>query len=178
LCNGKGDPTPNRGRGVETYLLFGANLGDRRSANEKGLSWLGCHGVRWIARSSFYETEPVGMEEQPWFLNLAARGRTGLSPRDLLAVCKEAEASLGRQPGVRFGPRTLDVDILLYDDVELAEPDLVIPHPRLRERRFALVPLVELAPDLVDVRDGRTFASILDGLDEGKKVAKSTTRGF
>lgn len=163
-------------RGVATYLLFGSNLGDRRAAVEAALSYIGGRGVRWERRSSFYETEPVGVEEQPWFLNLVALGRTCLAPRAVLTLCKEAEARAGRTAGPRFGPRTLDVDILLYGNVELGEPDLVIPHPRLRERRFALTPLVEIAPDLVDFRDGERFAAILQRLGEGKKVSKSTTR--
>ncbi len=175
---GRSDQTSSAERRVDVYLLFGSNLGDRQEAIERGLSALADRGVEWTARSAFYETEPVGVEDQPWFLNLVARGLTNLSPRSLLALCKEAEASAGRRDGARFGPRTLDVDILLYDEIGVEEPDLVIPHPRLRERRFALVPLVEVAPDLVDFRDGRTFASVLRGLDDGKKVAKSTIRGF
>ncbi len=133
-------------------------------------------GVEWTARSSFYETEPVGVEDQPWFLNLVARGVVSVSPRALLGLCKASEAAAGRREGVRFGPRPLDVDILLYGEEEVCEPDLVIPHAGLRERRFVLVPLCEIAPNLVDFRDGRPFAAILRGLGEGKKVAKSTTR--
>ncbi len=171
------DEAPCAGR-VEAYLLFGSNLGDRRRSIERGLSALEQHGVEWTARSSFYETEPVGVEDQPWFLNLAARGNVSLSPRALLALCKTTEEAAGRQDAIRFGPRTLDIDILLYGQLEVEEPDLVIPHARLCERRFALVPLLEIAPDLADFRDGRPFAVILRGLDEGKKVAKSTTREF
>ncbi len=157
-------------------MLFGSNLGDRRALIEGGLRALEHRGVRWTGRSSFYETEPVEVEDQPWFLNVVARGVVTMSPRHLLTACKEAEAAAGRTQGVRFGPRPLDVDILLFGEIAVGEPDLIIPHPRLRERRFALVPLVELAPDLVDFRDGMPFASILRGLDAGKKVAKSTTR--
>jgi 2-amino-4-hydroxy-6-hydroxymethyldihydropteridine diphosphokinase len=161
---------------VAAYLLFGSNLGDRRGSIERGLAFLQRGGVKWAARSSFYETEPVGLEDQPWFLNLAACGRLALSPRSLLGLCKEAEAAAGRRDGVRFGPRPLDVDILLYDEIEVAEPDLVIPHPRLCARRFALIPLLEIAPDLADCRSGRPYTEVLSGLDEGKKVARSTTR--
>jgi 2-amino-4-hydroxy-6-hydroxymethyldihydropteridine diphosphokinase len=173
----RSDEAPCAGR-VEAYLLFGSNLGDRRRSIERGLSALEQHGVEWTARSSFYETEPVSVEDQPWFLNLAARGNVSLSPRALLAVCKTTEEAAGRRDGIRFGPRPLDIDILLYGRLEIEEPDLVIPHARLCERRFALVPLLEIAPDLVDFRDGRPFAAILRGLDDGKKVAKSTTREF
>jgi 2-amino-4-hydroxy-6-hydroxymethyldihydropteridine diphosphokinase len=159
-------------------LLFGSNLGDRRQLIEGGLSSLEERGVEWTARSSFYETEPIGVENQPWFLNLVARGDLSLSPRSLLEACKDSEWAAGRRPGIRFGPRPLDIDILLYAEQSVEEPDLVIPHARLCERRFALIPLLEIAPDLVDFRDGRSFAVILNRLDEGKKVAKSTTRGF
>jgi 2-amino-4-hydroxy-6-hydroxymethyldihydropteridine diphosphokinase len=172
----RGDEEPDVGR-AGVYLLLGSNLGNRRALIESGLATLEHRGVEWIERSSFYETEPVGLEDQPWFLNLAARGNVSLAPRSLLALCKEAEAAAGRREGIRFGPRPLDIDILLYGEIQVDEPDLVIPHPRLRERRFALVPLLEIAPDLVDFRDGRRYADILRGLDEGKKVAKSTTRG-
>lgn len=175
MRSSRGDQAP-LARRVETYLLFGSNLGDRRGAIERGLSMLEERGVEWTARSSFYETEPVGVEDQPWFLNLAARGLVSVSPQALLELCKAAEEAAGRRRGVRFGPRPLDVDILLYGEEEVCEPDLAIPHARLCERRFALVPLCEIAPDLVDFRDGRPFAAILRGLGEGRKVAKSTTR--
>ncbi|MEN6368430.1 MAG: 2-amino-4-hydroxy-6-hydroxymethyldihydropteridine diphosphokinase [Thermotogota bacterium] len=161
---------------ADVYILFGSNLGDRRGRIERGLSRMARSDVRWTARSSIYETEPVGLADQPWFLNLVARGTTTLSPRALLAACKDAEAAEGRVPTMRFGPRTLDVDILLYGALRIDEPDLSIPHPRMNERRFALTPLVEIAPDLKDPRDGRRFAEVLAGLDEGKKVLKSTTR--
>lgn len=176
MCNRGRDETPGASRGVEAYLLFGSNLGDRRAAIERGLTALEDRGVEWVAVSSDYETEPVGLEDQPWFLNRAARGRVRVPPRTLLAWCQEAETLCGRQRGARFGPRTLDVDILLYGRLEVREPDLEIPHPRLRERAFALVPLLELDPQLVDFRDGASFASVLRGLGEGKKVARSTTR--
>jgi len=157
--------------------LFGSNLGDRRRSIEDGLAFLERGGVVWSARSSFYETEPIGFDDQPWFLNLAARGSVSVSPRALLALCKAAEEAAGRTGGVRFGPRPLDADILLYGEVELDLPDLVLPHPRLRERRFALIPLLEVEPDLRDFRDGQRYDAVLQRLDEGKKVAKSTTKG-
>ncbi|MDD5264870.1 MAG: 2-amino-4-hydroxy-6-hydroxymethyldihydropteridine diphosphokinase [Candidatus Bipolaricaulis sp.] len=161
---------------MDVYILFGSNLGDRRERIERGLARVAQRGVRWTARSSIYETEPVGLSNQPWFLNLVARGTTPLSPQALLAACKDAETAEGRVPTVRFGPRTLDVDILLYGTQQVDEPNLSIPHPRMNERRFVLTPLVEIAPDLSDPRDGRRFAEVLAGLDEGKKVLKSTTR--
>jgi 2-amino-4-hydroxy-6-hydroxymethyldihydropteridine diphosphokinase len=163
---------------VEVYILFGSNLGDRRERIESGLRRMEESGVRFTAQSSIYETEPVGLDDQPWFLNLVARGETTLLPRRLLAACQDAEAAEGRVPTARFGPRTLDVDVLLYGTRQIDEPDFTVPHPRMHERRFVLVPLVEIAADLADPRDGRRFADILAGLDEGKKVLKSTTRRF
>lgn len=175
MCNRGGDRATEAG-GVRVYILFGSNLGDRRQSIEQALARLAGGGIRWMARSSFYETEPVGVEDQPWFLNLAACGETAMPPRALLALCKEAEAAAGRRERVRFGPRELDADILLYGELEVTESDLTIPHPRLRQRRFALVPLLEIAPDLVDFRDGARYEGVLNRLDEGKKVSKSTTR--
>lgn len=161
---------------AEVYILFGSNLGDRRRTIERGLRHMERSGVHWTARSSIYETEPVGVTDQPWFLNLVAKGVTPLSPRALLGACKAAEVAENRVPSVRFGPRTLDVDVLLYGTAHIEEPDFTVPHPRMNERRFALTPLVEIAPDLTDPRDGQRFADILARLDEGRKVLKSTTR--
>ena len=162
----------------EVFLGLGSNLGDRRAHIEQGLAALDARGVTVDRRSALYETEPVGPVEQPWFLNAVVEARTELRPRDLLRVCQSAEAEAGRRRTVRFGPRSLDVDILLYKGEVIREKDLEIPHPRLHERRFVLVPLLEIAPDAVDPRDGRRFAEILAGLGEGKKVTRSTENGF
>jgi len=162
---------------VGVFLSLGSNRGDRRSQLAGGIAELERCGVRADAWSSVYETEPVGMEDQPWFLNQVIRARTCLGPMELLACCKRIERLFGREPtAVRFGPRTLDIDILLYGDRVLADDGLEIPHPRMRERRFVLVPLVEIAPELVDPRDGQRYAGILERLDEGKRVSKSMSR--
>jgi 2-amino-4-hydroxy-6-hydroxymethyldihydropteridine diphosphokinase len=137
---------------------------------------LALRGVRIEERSSFYETEPVDFEDQPWFLNRVFRGRTEISADDLLVACKRIERELGRTDSVRFGPRTLDIDILLYGTSVIDRDDLSIPHPRLNERRFVLIPLLEIAPDLRDPRTGTTYADILKRLDEGKKVFQSPPR--
>ena len=163
---------------TEVYLSLGANLGNRRLAIERGLDALQRDGVRLLARSSLYETEPVDMEDQPWFLNLAVRAETLISPQQLLDTCKAIESELGRKDGVRFGPRRLDIDILLYGRMTIRRPELVVPHSRMHERRFVLIPLVEIAPKLTDPRDNRRFADVLDGLDEGKKVVRSASIGF
>ena len=100
------------------------------------------------------------------------QGTSRLAVRDLLRACKTIERDLGRRRRKRFGPRELDIDVLLYGTEEIDEKDLIVPHPRMRRRRFVLVPLVEIAPELTDPRDGRRFDDILNGLDEGKKVVR------
>ena len=160
--------------GTVVFLCLGSNMGDRQDRIAGGLVELERSGVSVETRSSVYETEPVGGEDQPWFLNQVIRGTTRLAPIELLDTCKRIESLFGREPTlVRFGPRTLDVDILLYGDRVITGERLTIPHPRMHERRFVLVPLVEIAPRLVDPRDGREYAGILERLDEGKKVSKS-----
>lgn len=130
------------------YLSLGTNLGDRLAnlaAARQALS-----GVFTIsAVSSIYETEPWGYAAQPAFLNQVIIGSTKLPPDELLSCLKGLEVSLGRQPTFRYGPRLIDIDILFFDDMVYNSPDLIIPHPRLTSRAFVLVPLLELAPDLV-----------------------------
>ena len=137
---------------VITYLGLGGNLGDRLAALTEALALLDATpGMKMLTCSSVYETEPWGVVDQPRFLNLAAGFATTLSPQDLLAVCKQVESQVGRTESYRWGPRQIDVDILLYGDevVSCDKPDLQIPHARLAERAFALVPLAEIAPDAV-----------------------------
>ena len=131
------------------YLGLGGNLGDR--------SWYLAEAVRRLHRapgirvertSSVYETKPVGVTNQPDFLNLVAQVTAEIGPRDLLACCLQIESDLGRVRTQRWGPRTVDLDVLWYDGQIVNEPDLVLPHPRLHERAFVLVPLVEIAPEL------------------------------
>ncbi len=129
------------------YLGLGSNLGDRLGYLQQALAALAPQ-VSLAACSSVYETEPWGFAEQAKFLNQAAAGETTLPPRDLLAHLKAIEAALGRAPTFRYGPRCIDIDILLYGDLILESPDLTIPHPRLHERAFVLLPLADLAPDL------------------------------
>ena len=119
------------------YVGLGSNLGDREGTLRRALEALARH-VDVSAVSSFRETDPVGLLEQPRFVNAAARVETELSPRDLLDVLLAVERELGRERGERWGPRTIDLDLLLYGDESLDEPGLTLPHPRLHERRFAL----------------------------------------
>ena len=147
------------------YVALGANLGDREATLRAALELLDAHeAISVEAVSSLRDTEPVGLEEQPRFLNGAARLTTTLTPRTLLDVLLEVERRLGRtREGVRFGPRTVDLDLLLHGDERLAEPGLTVPHPRLHERPFVLEPLHELAPDLVVPGRG-PVAALLAGL--------------
>lgn len=135
---------------MRAVLGLGGNLGDRAAnlaAAVKALEHL--PGTRVTGLSSLYETAPVGYADQPDFLNRVAVVETSLSPRALLGGCLGVEAALGRVRGRRFGPRVVDIDLLLYEGVVSADPELTLPHPRMMERAFVLVPLAELFPDHV-----------------------------
>lgn len=144
----------------EVYLALGANLGDRRGNLAAALQRL--REVMEIdVISSIYETEPVGYTDQPRFLNIVCRGKTWLDAVNLLKYAKEIEFAIGRKPSFRNGPRPIDIDILFYDDVRLEQDLLTIPHPRLRERAFVLVPLAEIAPDARDPLTNKTAQQLL-----------------
>src|SRR3990172_892228 len=133
---------------TRAYIALGANLGDRHGNLIAAIDRLRQH-VTLIDLSAVYETEPWGIVDQPRFLNAACAVETDLPPRDVLALLKSIEADLGRQPSVRYGPPTIDLDLLLYGDAVVDDPDLGVPHPRLAERAFVLVPLAEIAPATV-----------------------------
>lgn len=161
------------------FLSLGSNIGDRKRNLELALQHLEkvitIHTV-----SSLYETEPIGEGGQPlsydqagrlshdqeagqpllYFLNLACQGRTSLEPHNLLTALKEIETSLGRRPSFRNAPRPIDIDILLYDNLQLTHPQLVIPHPRMRERAFVLIPLAEIAPLTIEPISGQTIQQL------------------
>jgi len=131
------------------HLGLGSNVGDRAAALQAAVDSLAAaDGVRVVAVSPVYETEPVGGPEQPEYLNAVVAVDTDRTPRELLEIAKRLEDEAGRVPGERWGPRPLDVDVLLVDDDEVDEPDLVVPHPRLFERAFVMVPLADLDPML------------------------------
>lgn len=133
---------------VRCYLGLGSNLGDRLGNLRRAVELLADRpGVRLLRSSRVYETEPVGGPPQPRYLNAVLEIETELDPRGVLAACGEVEAALGRVRGERFGPRTIDVDVLTYGDERIAEPDLEVPHPRMHERGFVLAPLAELDAD-------------------------------
>ena len=145
------------------WLGLGSNLGDRADALRWAVDRLADEGVAVQAVSSLYATAPQGVEDQPEFLNAACRVATDLDPPGMLALAKRLEAEAGRVDGPRWGPRPLDIDILAWDGGAWQAPDLVVPHERLRERRFALQPLVEVEPDLV-LPSGERIAALLDAI--------------
>jgi len=151
------------------YLALGSNLGDREKNLRAALDQIAqfAHITRV---SSIYETEPWGVKEQPWFLNLVCETTTQLSPVDVLRRAKRIEAAMGRSDGIRFGPRPIDVDILLYDRVIRLDPALTIPHPRMHERRFVLAPLAEIAPTVVHPRLRATIRKLLADLESTEEV--------
>ena len=156
------------------YLGLGSNVGDRYAHLRAALELLAQHGVTVEAVSSVYETEPVGeILDQPDFLNAVIRIETELEPEALLDVCKAIEVEQGRMlAGPRHGPRPLDVDLLLLGDIELESERLTLPHPEATSRRFVLVPLLELDPELA-LPDGTRLSEALERLGSGERVEPS-----
>jgi 2-amino-4-hydroxy-6-hydroxymethyldihydropteridine diphosphokinase len=152
-------------KAVRAYVGLGSNLGDRELMIRRAVELLDADpAIAVVAVSSLRETDPVGYLDQPRFLNGTCAVETDLAPRELLGRLLEIERVLGRRrDGPRFGPRTIDLDLLLYGDETVDESDLIVPHPRLAERRFALEPLAELEPGLA-LPDGRRVADLLAGL--------------
>lgn len=156
------------------YLSLGSNVGARRENLERALEALEREHIHVIARSSIYETEPQQMLQQPWFLNMAVECETRCFPLQLLAVLQRIERELGRVRGagaIRKGPRSIDIDVLLFGSVVMTTPQLTIPHPRMLERRFVLEPLIEIAPDLKHAETKQPLARYL-GKVAGQKVRK------
>jgi 2-amino-4-hydroxy-6-hydroxymethyldihydropteridine diphosphokinase len=161
------------------YLSLGSNVGDREKSLNDALEALEQQQIHVTARSSIYESEPQDVTDQPWFLNVAAACETRYFPRQLLQVLQRLERELGRVRGagtVRRGPRTIDIDILLYGDLLLDTPQLIIPHPRMLERRFVLEPLVEIAPHLKFPRTDKPLKSYLSAVAT-QKIRKRLAAG-
>lgn len=179
------DPPPPGPRPVAVALALGGNVPGEIQGEPSPVE----HTLAWALRrleaalgplhvASLYRTAPVSPVPQPDFLNTAAVGHTALPPEELLALGKALEHEAGRRPGVRLGPRPLDVDILFYGDLVLDRPELTLPHPRMRERRFVLVPLAEIAPDLPVPPDGDRVADLLERLGEGEVVERVEWESF
>lgn len=158
--------------GSVAFIAMGANLGDRRATFERAVSLLTERSHLAVQScSALYETAAVGgPANQPPYFNAVLAVATDLSPRELLALLLRTEEACGRQRAERHGPRTLDLDLLLYDDLVLADPVLELPHPRLHLRRFVLKPLCDIAPKLLHPRLGRSFHSLLSSLDDDDMV--------
>ncbi|HPH97884.1 MAG TPA: 2-amino-4-hydroxy-6-hydroxymethyldihydropteridine diphosphokinase [Anaerolineaceae bacterium] len=153
------------------YLATGTNLGERAANLRHAREELARAGVTVTAVSLIYETPPWGYLPQPHFLNQVLQAQTALSPLELLKAVKKIEKHLGREPAVRYGPRLIDLDILFYGDHLINEEHLVVPHPRLHERAFVLVPLNDLVPDLVHPLLKQTIHSLLAGLPQSERDA-------
>ncbi|HEX7362306.1 MAG TPA: 2-amino-4-hydroxy-6-hydroxymethyldihydropteridine diphosphokinase [Bryobacteraceae bacterium] len=154
---------------TDIYLSLGSNLGSREEHLQRALDALASKGIRILARSSIYETEPRDVPDQPWFLNLVVACETDYAPLQLLDILQSIESEAGRVRGTEVvpkGPRTLDIDLLLFGDVVIDTPRLTVPHPRMLERRFVLEPLAEIAPDLRHPITKKPLSEYLGGVAE------------
>jgi 2-amino-4-hydroxy-6-hydroxymethyldihydropteridine diphosphokinase len=155
------------------YLLLGSNLGDRRALIEQAVAYLGEKIGLLRDRSSFYETEPWGFESEKYFLNIAVRIDTVLSPERVMQMIDEIEKEMGRERrGKGYSSRTIDIDILFFDDLIIENADLKIPHPKITERRFVLIPMNEIAPALRHPAVGKTISELLQSCADDKKVER------
>ena len=158
--------------GKTIYLSLGSNIGDRDKNLRTAISKLGEAKVRVTRVSSFYETEPVDLREQPWFLNCVVQGETEIPALDLLRALREIESRMGSKKLVPKGPRLIDVDILLYGNEIIDTPELQVPHPRMLQRRFVLVPLAEIAPSLKHPSWKATAGELLANLSDASVARK------
>jgi 2-amino-4-hydroxy-6-hydroxymethyldihydropteridine diphosphokinase len=154
------------------FLSLGSNVGDREKNLRAAIAALPELGVKTKQVSSIYETEPVDVLEQPWFLNCVVKGETTLPPTELLKKLRELEKRMGSTKPVARGPRLIDLDILVYGDQTIDSPELQVPHPRMHLRRFVLAPLAEIAPDLKHPSWSGTATQLLAALTDRSAVKK------
>ena len=161
------------------YLSIGSNSGDRVKLIEQAISFIGlCEDISLVRTSALYETEPWGVKDQNWFLNVAVEIKTSLSPQDLLLKLQNIEKTLGRnrQNERRWGERTIDIDIIFYGSEKVETEILSVPHLRMQDRAFVLVPFLELIPDFVHPTLGKTISELYDELEEVEDVFLYGTR--
>lgn len=183
----KGAPSssrPARPRATTAYIGIGSNIGDRLALCREavGLIEAGLPGSSPAGRikkvSSLYETEPMEYRDQAWFYNAVAEIETALSPLQLLKQCQKIENRLGKKIEIPKGPRTIDLDLLFYDQKVIDRPGLVLPHPAAASRPFVLVPLAEIAPEFIDPRSGETASTLLGRLGSGIDIVKKEGPGW
>lgn len=170
-CNATESGTDSPQLPALAYLSLGSNVGDRKTQLQKAVAWLPVAG-RVVVVSSIYETEPVEFTQQPWFLNCAVALETTLTPEELMAAILRIEKEMGRHRVREKGPRTIDIDILLFANETLHSPQVTIPHPAMQERRFVLEPLAEIAPKARHPVLKKTVLELRDALPQGQAVRK------
>ena len=156
----------------KAYLSLGSNIGDRAANIGRAIAELGKRGLRITRKSSLYETEPVEFVDQPWFLNSAIEVKTDLQAAELLNVVLDVEQAMRRERRVPKGPRVIDVDILLFDDDVIHMAELDVPHPRIAQRLFVLIPMNEIAPEAVHPVLKKTMAQLLAETDDSSEVRR------
>ncbi|MEK7851476.1 MAG: 2-amino-4-hydroxy-6-hydroxymethyldihydropteridine diphosphokinase [Deltaproteobacteria bacterium] len=155
------------------YIGLGSNIGDKTINMKRAIEELEkVPGNKVLAVSSFYKTEPVGDVEQDWFINAVVKIETGLIPGELLKTLLDIERNLGRVREIKWGPRIIDLDILLYDDLVIEEEGLAVPHPYLHKRGFVLTPLAEIAPACIHPRLKKSISEILGALEDNKNIER------
>jgi 2-amino-4-hydroxy-6-hydroxymethyldihydropteridine diphosphokinase len=159
-------------REIIIYLSIGSNVGDRAANLRQAIAALEPSGIRLVGQSSFYETEPVDYLEQAWFLNCVVQAETVLSASALLLELRSIESRMGSSKPFAKGPRLLDMDILLYGNETIATPELQVPHPRMIQRRFVMVPLAEIAPELKHPSWARTARELADDTGDRSEVRR------